>query len=140
MIHLLLALLLSAQSHALTLEPVKFVSPKRFEHAEGLPPKLIAVFEIPCNQTFLKTVRHEQRKGTTDITEIHVGGIVAESLASSCAGKLVQVKAEAGTTFSGRAFETHPILADDPDSHHVVDAGKSSWITPRQKKEQKKGK
>ncbi len=109
----LAAFLLCIPAHAIMgLESVLFVPMKRFEHAEGLPPKLIAVFDVACNQTFLKTIRHEEIRKDGK-SEIYVGGLVVVHLESSCANVFSEVKAEAGTTYSGRSFEVHSLQVSE---------------------------
>lgn len=109
----------------MSMDKLKFIPMKRYEQADGLPPKLIAVFDLDCNETLVKTIRHEaEDSGASSTLHIYVGALVSESLLSSCAGMVKEVKAEAGTTFSGRSFEVHSILQGTPPAPpKVVSAG-----------------
>ncbi len=88
-----------------SLRTFRFVEAKKVKELSHLPPKLELTFEIMCNEELIKVIREDWAEPKTKKVSIAVGGLVRENLLSSCAGKKIDVKAEAGTTFSGREFE-----------------------------------
>lgn len=76
---------------------------------DGLPPKLKVVFDLMCNERFLKVIRHDEADPKTGKTTIAVGILVEENLLSSCAGVSKEMEVSAGKTFSGREFSVSPI-------------------------------
>ena len=121
-----------ANAFALSSDILKFIPMKSYEQGNGLPPKLIGIFDLACNETLVKTIRHEvEGPGTMPTKHIFVGALVSESLLSSCAGTIKEVKAEAGTVYSGRVFEVHSIVQGTPSAVPKV---VSTGLEPRPKK------
>lgn len=87
-----------------TLRPFRFAEVKYLRETEGLPPKLKVVFDIMCNEKFLKVIRHDKTDPKTRKTIVAVGVLVEENLLSSCTGESTEMEASAGKTFSGGEF------------------------------------
>lgn len=83
----------------------RFVEAKKIKEGSNLPPKLILTFEIKCNEELVKVLRYDWTEPKSHKVSIAVGALFKENLLSSCAGKKVEVEADAGHTFSGREFE-----------------------------------
>ncbi|HEX4926074.1 MAG TPA: hypothetical protein VFV50_18420 [Bdellovibrionales bacterium] len=94
-----------------SLMQVHFIEMKSHSEKSGLPPKLFAKFDIDCNQKFLKVLRYEVTDPKTKTTRIFVGGLVEDSLLSSCRSQFREEEHAAGTTFSGRSYEVLKIKA-----------------------------
>lgn len=92
-----------------SLRPFKFTEVKRFKEIDGLPPKLKVVYDLMCNEKFLKVIRHDETDPKSGKTTIAVGVLVEENLLSSCAGVSKEMEVSAGKTFSGREFSISPI-------------------------------
>jgi hypothetical protein len=92
-----------------SLHPFKFTEVKRVKEIDGLPPKINLVFDLMCNEKFLKVIRHDETDPKTGKTNIAVGILVEENLLSSCAGVPRETEVSAGKTFSGRQFAISPI-------------------------------
>lgn len=87
---------------------LRFVPMKRYEEKDGLPPRLLAFFDIDCGQRLVKSIRFEETDASGQ-ARIYVGGLVKDDPASSCVGEKREVSSEAGRTYSGRAFRVEPI-------------------------------
>lgn len=86
---------------------VSFVKMGSYRELEGLPPKLEVTFHIACHQKFLKVIRQETVDKETLKVTISIGGLVEDSLSSTCQtpAENQEVTVAAGTTFSGREHE-----------------------------------
>lgn len=83
-------LFLHVHAFAITTEsmrPYRFAEVKRVNEVGSLPPKLNVVFDLMCNEKFLKVVRYDEAESKTGKITIAVGVLVEENLLSSCAGK-----------------------------------------------------
>lgn len=102
---MLFLLPLSLDAAETSLRTFRFVEAKTVKELSSLPPKLELTLEIMCNEELVKVIRHEWTEPKSKKITIAVGALVRENLLSSCAGKIKEVKAIAGDTFSGREFE-----------------------------------
>ncbi len=91
------------------LGPFKFAEVKRVKEIGGLPPQIKVVFDLMCNENFVKVIRHDQTDSKTGKTIIAVGILVQENWLSSCAGTSQEMEVPAGKTFSGREYSISPI-------------------------------
>ncbi len=91
------------------LRSFRFVEAKSVREVSHLPPKLELTFEIMCNEELIKVLRQDWIGPGSKKTIIAVGALVRENPLSSCAGKKLEIKADAGTTFSGRQYEVSRI-------------------------------
>jgi len=87
------------------LQPFRYADVKSFSEVSGLPPKLMLKFDLMCNESFVKVIRHEHTDKKSKKVTIAVGVLVQEIPFSSCAGESRELEADAGTTFSGRPYE-----------------------------------
>jgi hypothetical protein len=86
-----------------------FVEIKSFSEGKSLPPQLMLSYEIFCNQRFVGVLRNDEVDPRSKKTTIAVGILVELDPDSTCGGVGQMRTAEAGPTFSGRAYEVIPI-------------------------------
>ena len=96
------------------LRTFRFVEAKTVKETNKLPPTIELTFEIMCNEELVKVVRHEWVEPRSKETYITVGAIVRREMLSSCAMTTVQVKAEAGSSYSGKKYQISRIRTDAP--------------------------
>jgi hypothetical protein len=107
-ISLFLTLLYFAHARASVGDDLHFVALKRFEQKEGLPPTLVAFFDVDCGDKLVDTIRFEDTDAN-GVARIYVGGLVRSNPISSCVGEVREVSKAAGYTYSGRSFRVMPI-------------------------------
>ena len=107
-IFLALTLLFFAHARASSSDELHFVPMKRFEQRDGLPPKLIAFFDIDCGDQLVDTVRFQQTDAQ-GVVHIYLAGLARANLVSSCVGETREVSKQAGFTYSGRNFRVQAI-------------------------------
>ena len=94
-----------AQAKENSLRTIRFVEASSIYEKDGLPPKIMMVFDIFCNEELAQVIRHEKTDPKSNKVTIAVGALVQENLFSSCTGIKRKLTVEAGTTFSGREYE-----------------------------------
>ncbi len=105
MIPLICLICLEAEAKENSLRTFRFVEASNIFEKDGLPPKIVMVLDIFCNEELAQVIRHEKTNPKSNKVTIAVGALVQENLFSSCAGKKRKLTVEAGTTFSGREYE-----------------------------------